>query len=211
MYYKSGGLKRITFVCVSAAFQKRQAERYSALRTAISELIDWRRQLMTGTFTHDHLRDMRLRITTHIDRGNRYRPISFPFCFFFSTSVVLSFSLSLQNDDYSGVIVNGHWLEPRTCSSCFNFSCFFKWNWFMAIGKSYDRIFYCQLPFTGTGINSIVGRQQVPIVFFELELELKNRTFQQYVYLNHIFKKMKEKKSCKPQKMKSSSKKKSWW
>jgi len=28
--------------------------------------------------------------------------------------------------------------------------------------------------------------------------------------LNHIFKKMKEKKSCKPQKMKSSSKKKSW-
>ena len=130
---------------------------------------------------------------------------------FFSTSVVLSFSLSLQNDDYSGVIVNGHWLEPRTCSSCFNFSCFFKWNWLMAIGKSYDRIFYCQLPFTGTEINSIVGRQQVPIVFFELELELKNRTFQQYVYLNHIFKKMKEKKSCKPQKMKSSSKKKSWW
>jgi len=89
-------------------YLKRQAESYSALRTAISELIDWRRQLMTGTFTHDHLRDMRLRITTHIDRGNRYRPISFPFCFFFSTSVVLSFSLSLQNDDYSGVIVNGH-------------------------------------------------------------------------------------------------------
>jgi hypothetical protein len=27
---------------------------------------------MTGTFTLDHLRDLRMRITSHIDSGNRY-------------------------------------------------------------------------------------------------------------------------------------------
>ena len=47
------------------------------LRSAILDLMDWRRQLMTGTFTLDHLRDLRLRITSHIDWGNRY--VSFPF------------------------------------------------------------------------------------------------------------------------------------
>jgi hypothetical protein len=42
------------------------------LRSAILDLMDWRLQLMTGTFTLDHLRDLRLRITSHIDSGNRY-------------------------------------------------------------------------------------------------------------------------------------------
>ena len=57
--------------------QRRQREQCTMLRSAILDLMDWRRQLMTGTFTLDHLKDLRLRITSHIDWGNRY--VSFHF------------------------------------------------------------------------------------------------------------------------------------
>ncbi|KAK4030985.1 hypothetical protein OUZ56_024415 [Daphnia magna] len=50
---------------------RRQREQCTMLRSAILDLMDWRLQLMTGTFTLDHLRDLRLRITSHIDSGNR--------------------------------------------------------------------------------------------------------------------------------------------
>lgn len=52
--------------------QRRQREQCTMLRSAILDLMDWRLQLMTGTFTLDHLRDLRMRITSHIDSGNRY-------------------------------------------------------------------------------------------------------------------------------------------
>lgn len=53
------------------SFVRRQREQCTMLRSAILDLMDWRLQLMTGTFTLDHLRDLRLRITSHIDSGNR--------------------------------------------------------------------------------------------------------------------------------------------
>lgn len=112
-------------------FQKRQIERYSALRTAISELIDWRRQLMTGTFTHDHLRDMRLRITTHIDRGNRYRHTSHLFIYIHLLSspkhlilecnVILAMLIGFKHR-FDKLLVDDcvwcHQLELGTRSSC---------------------------------------------------------------------------------------------
>ena len=53
------------------SMQKRETYRWTTLKKSILDLMDWRRQLMTGTFTQDHLRDWRLRITSHIDWGNR--------------------------------------------------------------------------------------------------------------------------------------------
>lgn len=52
-------------------YMKRECCQWTALGKNMCDLIDWRRQLMTGTCTQDHLRDLRLRITSHIDWGNR--------------------------------------------------------------------------------------------------------------------------------------------
>jgi dedicator of cytokinesis protein 3 len=35
------------------------------------ELLDWRRQLLTGTLTQDQMRELKLKITSKIDWGNR--------------------------------------------------------------------------------------------------------------------------------------------
>lgn len=35
------------------------------------ELLEWRKQLLTGTFTQDQTRELKLKITAKIDWGNR--------------------------------------------------------------------------------------------------------------------------------------------
>jgi dedicator of cytokinesis protein 3 len=35
------------------------------------ELLDWRRQLITGTLTQDQVRALQLKITSKVDWGNR--------------------------------------------------------------------------------------------------------------------------------------------
>lgn len=35
------------------------------------ELIEWRKQLLTGTLTQDQTRELKLKITAKIDLGNR--------------------------------------------------------------------------------------------------------------------------------------------
>ncbi|XP_066992689.2 dedicator of cytokinesis protein 3 [Anabrus simplex] len=52
-------------------FVERETYKFSALRKVMRELLDWRRQLLTGTLTQDQMRELKLRITGKIDWGNR--------------------------------------------------------------------------------------------------------------------------------------------
>ncbi|BES96774.1 dedicator of cytokinesis [Nesidiocoris tenuis] len=52
-------------------FVARETYKFSTLRKVMRELVDWRRELLTGTLTHDQTKEMRLNITSKIDWGNR--------------------------------------------------------------------------------------------------------------------------------------------
>ena len=43
----------------------------SSLWKVMHELLDWRRQLLTGTLTQDQTRELRVKVTAKIDWGNR--------------------------------------------------------------------------------------------------------------------------------------------
>ncbi|XP_063227619.1 dedicator of cytokinesis protein 3 [Bacillus rossius redtenbacheri] len=52
-------------------YVERETYKFSTLRKVMRELLDWRRQLLTGTLTQDHTRELKLKITSKIDWGNR--------------------------------------------------------------------------------------------------------------------------------------------
>ncbi|XP_073976678.1 dedicator of cytokinesis spg isoform X2 [Rhodnius prolixus] len=52
-------------------FVVRETYKFTTLRKVMRELVDWRRELLTGTLTQDQTREMRLNITSKIDWGNR--------------------------------------------------------------------------------------------------------------------------------------------
>ncbi|KAJ9596324.1 hypothetical protein L9F63_012657, partial [Diploptera punctata] len=48
----------------------RETYKFSTVRKVMRELLDWRRQLLTGTLTQDQMRELKLKITSKIDWGN---------------------------------------------------------------------------------------------------------------------------------------------
>ncbi|KDR16623.1 Dedicator of cytokinesis protein 3, partial [Zootermopsis nevadensis] len=52
-------------------FVDRETYKFSTLWKVMRELLDWRRQLLTGTLTQDQMRELKLKITSKIDWGNR--------------------------------------------------------------------------------------------------------------------------------------------
>ncbi|XP_043244747.1 dedicator of cytokinesis protein 3-like [Amphibalanus amphitrite] len=52
-------------------FVDRESLEVSSLWKVMHELLDWRRQLLTGTLTQDQTRELRVRVTAKIDWGNR--------------------------------------------------------------------------------------------------------------------------------------------
>nr|CAD7580524.1 unnamed protein product [Timema californicum] len=50
--------------------QDRETYKFSTLSKVMRELLEWRRQLLTGTLTQDHMREFKLKITSKIDWGN---------------------------------------------------------------------------------------------------------------------------------------------
>ena len=51
--------------------QDREVHEVSSLWKVMHELLDWRRQLVTGTLTQDQTRELRVKVTAKIDWGNR--------------------------------------------------------------------------------------------------------------------------------------------
>ncbi|KAL1116521.1 hypothetical protein AAG570_004993, partial [Ranatra chinensis] len=49
----------------------RETYKFTTLRKVMTELVDWRRQLITGTLTQDQTRELKLKITAKIDWGHR--------------------------------------------------------------------------------------------------------------------------------------------
>ncbi|CAH0380535.1 unnamed protein product [Bemisia tabaci] len=54
------------------AYVDRETYKFTILRKVMWELLDWRRQLLMGTLTQDQTKELKLRITSKIDWGNRY-------------------------------------------------------------------------------------------------------------------------------------------
>ncbi|KAF0291701.1 Dedicator of cytokinesis protein 1 [Amphibalanus amphitrite] len=52
-------------------YLERDTQEVSSLWKVMHELLDWRRQLITGTLTQDQTRELRLRATAKVDWGNR--------------------------------------------------------------------------------------------------------------------------------------------
>nr|XP_018899728.1 PREDICTED: dedicator of cytokinesis protein 3 isoform X2 [Bemisia tabaci] len=53
------------------AYVDRETYKFTILRKVMWELLDWRRQLLMGTLTQDQTKELKLRITSKIDWGNR--------------------------------------------------------------------------------------------------------------------------------------------
>ncbi|XP_046396689.1 dedicator of cytokinesis protein 3 [Ischnura elegans] len=52
-------------------YVERETYKFTTLRKVMRDLLDWRRQLVTGTLTQDQTRELHLRITSKVDWGNR--------------------------------------------------------------------------------------------------------------------------------------------
>ncbi|XP_059476423.1 dedicator of cytokinesis protein 3 isoform X1 [Neocloeon triangulifer] len=52
-------------------YLERESYKFSTLRKVMWELLDWRRQMITGTLTQDQVRALQLKITSKVDWGNR--------------------------------------------------------------------------------------------------------------------------------------------
>lgn len=57
-------------------------ELWDAVRKAMMDVADWRKQLITGTLTSDQIAQLKLKITRKIDWGNRQE--SSHLCFFYN-------------------------------------------------------------------------------------------------------------------------------
>lgn len=51
--------------------QERETYKFQTVRKVMRDLVDWRRQLLTGTLTQDQTRELKLKVTAKIDWGNR--------------------------------------------------------------------------------------------------------------------------------------------
>eukprot|EP01137_Pigoraptor_chileana_P029724 Opistho-2@15258 len=56
---------------LKSLFKERKTESFTVLRKHISDLIGWRRQIISGTLPEDQLRDIRCQASLRIDTGNR--------------------------------------------------------------------------------------------------------------------------------------------
>lgn len=63
--YSNEFLKALNFV------QERETYKFQTVRKVMRDLVDWRRQLLTGTLTQDQTRELKLKVTAKIDWGNR--------------------------------------------------------------------------------------------------------------------------------------------
>ncbi|XP_076248536.1 dedicator of cytokinesis spg isoform X2 [Calliopsis andreniformis] len=52
-------------------YVERETYKFNTLRKVMRELLEWRRQLLTGTLTTDQTRELKLRINNKVDWGNR--------------------------------------------------------------------------------------------------------------------------------------------
>ncbi|XP_050533759.1 dedicator of cytokinesis protein 3 isoform X2 [Daktulosphaira vitifoliae] len=52
-------------------YVERETYKFITLRKVMRELLDWRKQLLTGTLTQDQTKELKLKITAKIDWGNR--------------------------------------------------------------------------------------------------------------------------------------------
>ncbi|XP_015379000.1 PREDICTED: dedicator of cytokinesis protein 3 [Diuraphis noxia] len=52
-------------------YVERETYKFITLRKVMRELLEWRKQLLTGTLTQDQTRELKLKITAKIDWGNR--------------------------------------------------------------------------------------------------------------------------------------------
>lgn len=52
-------------------YVERETYKFNTVRKVMRDLVDWRRQLLTGTLTQDQMRELKLKITGKIDWGNR--------------------------------------------------------------------------------------------------------------------------------------------
>ncbi|KAF0756180.1 Uncharacterized protein FWK35_00020825 [Aphis craccivora] len=52
-------------------YVERETYKFITLRKVMRELLEWRKQLLTGTLTQDQTRELKLKTTAKIDWGNR--------------------------------------------------------------------------------------------------------------------------------------------
>lgn len=51
--------------------QLRETYKFETVGKVMRDLLEWRRQLVSGTLTHDQTRELKLKIIAKIDWGNR--------------------------------------------------------------------------------------------------------------------------------------------
>lgn len=56
-------------ICV--LFQEKNFYKFETVGKVMRDLLEWRRQLVSGTLTHDQTRELTLKIIQKIDWGNR--------------------------------------------------------------------------------------------------------------------------------------------
>lgn len=54
--------------------QERESVKFLAIQKVMCDLIEWRRQLVTGKLTQDQTWDLKVKLATKIDWGNRQVP-----------------------------------------------------------------------------------------------------------------------------------------
>ncbi|RWS11389.1 dedicator of cytokinesis protein 3-like isoform X2, partial [Dinothrombium tinctorium] len=64
-------LREWQFIWRNELYIKRRVELFERIHSTMTDLIEMRKQLITGTLTVDQIKELRLRITTKIDWGNR--------------------------------------------------------------------------------------------------------------------------------------------
>lgn len=53
-------------------FQANKKERFRQVQSLMCELMEWRSQLLSGTLPKDELKELKQKVTSKIDYGNRY-------------------------------------------------------------------------------------------------------------------------------------------
>lgn len=58
-------------ICIFILFQQRENYKFETVGKVMRDLLEWRRQLVSGTLTHDQTRELKVKIIAKIDWGNR--------------------------------------------------------------------------------------------------------------------------------------------
>ena len=59
-------------VCVCVCFQSNKGSRVEQVQGLMWELIEWRSQLLSGTLPNDEYKELKQKVTSKIDYGNKY-------------------------------------------------------------------------------------------------------------------------------------------